>query len=97
MESSHENQDQPWWRDSVLLFSRLSGWIGVPVVLALFLGKWLDQRYGTKPWLLLVCVGASFILSSVGIVREAREAMEKIANSEKENSKPEKEKSIKQD
>ena len=91
MRSTHKNEGQPWWRDSVLLFSKLSGWIGMPVVLALFLGKWLDQKYGTEPWLLLATVGAAFTIASFGIVKEGKEAMEKIAKDEEIKKNKEKE------
>ncbi|MCX6744306.1 MAG: AtpZ/AtpI family protein [Candidatus Parcubacteria bacterium] len=75
--------NKPWWQDSVMLFTQLSGWIGIPVILGIFLGRWLDQKYGTEPWLFLTTVGAAFIISMVGIVKEAGAAMEKIEQESK--------------
>ena len=72
--------EKPWWRDSVILFVQLSSWIAVPVILALFIGKWLDKKYNTDPWLFLATVIAAFIISTFGIVKEAISAMKKIDN-----------------
>jgi F0F1-type ATP synthase assembly protein I len=69
---------RPWWQDSVMLFTQLSGWIGIPVILGVFLGRWLDQRYNTEPWLFLITVGVAFAISMIGIVKEAGGAMKKI-------------------
>lgn len=75
--------NKPWWQDSVTLFAQLSGWIGIPVILGVFLGKWLDNRYHTEPWLFLLTVGVAFVISTVGIVKEANSAMSRIAGGEK--------------
>ena len=37
----------PWWKPGVELFSEISTWIIVPIVLALVFGKMLDAHYGT--------------------------------------------------
>lgn len=78
LENSH--QEVSWWQPSVVLFGRLSGWIAFPVIIALFVGKWLDQKYQTDPWLFLLSVGLAFILSSIGIVKEASSAMKSICD-----------------
>ena len=38
------------------------------MIIALYLGKWLDNRYQTEPWLFLASMGVAFMVSSVGIV-----------------------------
>ncbi|TAK95141.1 AtpZ/AtpI family protein [Patescibacteria group bacterium] len=81
----NEKGNAPWWQPSMLLFARLSGWIGGPVILGVFLGKWLDRKYGTEPWLFLATVGVAFLVSMFGIVRDAMKEMKKIE--EKENHK----------
>jgi len=67
----------------MLLFGRLSGWIAGPIIAALFVGKWLDNKYNSKPWIFLASVGIAFIISSVGIVKEAKVMMNKIIENEK--------------
>jgi F0F1-type ATP synthase assembly protein I len=80
-----ENSDNkaPWWQPSLVLFGKLSGWIAGPVIAAIFLGKWLDKKYGTEPWLFLATVGIAFILSSIGIVRDSLREMKRIEEEEK--------------
>ena len=78
------DQEVSWWQPSLILFGRLSGWIAFPVIIALFVGKWLDQRYQTEPWLFLLSVGIAFILSSFGIVKEASKAMKSLSEDSKD-------------
>ncbi len=85
MESYSEKKSEGegvWWQPSLILFSRLSGWIGGPIIVALFVGKWLDERYKTEPWLFLLSIGIAFTGSSIGIVKEAHRAMDKIEKGE---------------
>jgi F0F1-type ATP synthase assembly protein I len=76
----------PFWQPALLMFSRLSGWIVGPIILAIFLGKWLDRRYDTEPWLFLTCVGVAFVISMVGLVKDAMGEIDKF-NKEDQNKK----------
>jgi len=80
----NESKEVPFWQPGILMFSRMSGWIIGPIVLAIFLGKWLDQRYGTEPWLFLGTVGLAFIISMFGLVRDAFREMEKLSKEDKD-------------
>ncbi len=71
----------------MILFARLSGWIGIPIIIALFVGKWLDKKYDTEPWLFLLSVGFAFIFSSYGIVRDSLREMKRIEKEEKDKKK----------
>lgn len=77
-ELENKKEQEIWWRKPLLMFAELSGWIAFPVIMAVFLGKWLDDRYGTKPWLFLLAVGVAFVISTIGIVRSAMDAMNQI-------------------
>lgn len=79
-----KNKEQDWWKPSLVLFIRLSGWVALPVVLALFFGRYLDNKFNIGPWGLLFCVGAAFLLTSVGIVVEASKAINQISDSKDE-------------
>lgn len=68
----------PWWRPALLLFFQLSAWIGFPIIAAMFIGSWLDTRYGTAPWLYLLSVAFAFAVSVVGIVREGGKAIQQM-------------------
>jgi ATP synthase protein I len=46
--------DQPSRYTKYLRFSSMGLELGLSVILGLFIGQWLDERYGTAPWLLLL-------------------------------------------
>ncbi len=60
-------QSNEWMRKGLIMFVQTTGWIAFPVVGALFLGRWLDNKYGTEPWLFLGVTVLAFIISSIGI------------------------------
>jgi len=64
-----EKSNIAWWQPGLVLFMRLSAWIAVPVIVAIFVGKKLDKFFNSAPWLFLACVCASFVISMVMIVR----------------------------
>lgn len=68
-----------WWETGVQLFAQVSGWIVFPIIAAVYLGRWIDSKYQTEPWLFLVCVGTAFIITTIGIVKVSIKAMNKIA------------------
>ena len=72
------NQGEPWWKPGVQIFSEVSTWIVVPIILALIAGKALDKHYGTKPLMLLVLAGIGFLISSYGIVKAVKKYSVKI-------------------
>lgn len=96
MEQSHtgfvfmiENKQNPrengtnWWKPAVEIFTQISGWIIGPIVVALILGKMLDNHYDTKPVILLVSVGVSFLITCVGMVRVIKNYTRKLKEIEK--------------
>jgi F0F1-type ATP synthase assembly protein I len=87
MPENKNNSNNPWWQPSMILFTKLSGWIAGPVLIGVFVGKWLDKKYGTEPWLFLLTVGIAFFLSMFGIVRDSLKEMKRIEKEEKDKSK----------
>lgn len=87
MNKQTDSPKAPWWQPGLLLFGKLSGWIVGPVVLGVVVGKWLDKKYGTEPWLFVITVGAAFMISSFGIVRDAMREMKKISEEAKKMKK----------
>jgi len=65
-----KNNQVAWWQPAVIMFAKLSGWIAAPIIIALYLGKWLDKKYDSAPRLLLVSIGLAFFISMVGLVKE---------------------------
>jgi len=89
MKESEEKNNQAWWQPAVMMFAKLSGWIAAPIVIALYLGKWLDKKYDSAPRWLLICIGAAFFISMIGLVKETIREYKKIdrLGEEKKNSK----------
>ena len=48
-----------------------AAWIAVPVLAGILVGKILDQKFKTDPWLLLVSVGICFLISMFGLIKIA--------------------------
>jgi F0F1-type ATP synthase assembly protein I len=93
MPSITEKKNQPvgdgkssvaWWQPAILLSLRLSVWIVAPVLAGVFIGKWLDKKYGTEPWMFLGAVGVAFLFSMAGLVMNTMKEYKKI---EKDNIK----------
>jgi F0F1-type ATP synthase assembly protein I len=73
----------PWWKPGMQIFSEISTWIVVPIVLALIFGKMLDARFGTKPVIFLSLAGLAFLFSCFKIVRVVKDYMKKVKETEK--------------
>jgi len=82
MENKNDGK-APWWQPSLILFTKLSGWIAGPIIIAIFVGKYLDKKYNTDPWLFLLSVGVAFLFSTFGIIRDALKEMKRIEKEEK--------------
>ncbi len=66
------------WSLALKVMANISGWIAFPVIIGLFLGRWLDRRFGTEPWLFLATIGACFIVSIYGLVINSLKEFKKI-------------------
>ena len=76
--SFENNSEQAWWQPALTLFAKFSGWIVVPVIAGVLIGKWLDDKYGTDPWLFLATVGFAFLISMFGLIKNVGEEYRKI-------------------
>lgn len=68
------------------LVTKATAWIAGPVILGTWLGKWLDKRYGTEPWLFLATVGVCFIVSMIGLTIMALREFQVISGSDNKKS-----------
>ena len=76
-------------RKYLLLSLRIMGSFGailaVPVVVFALTGKWLDARYGTRPWFLIAGFVFAAVLSAISIVRKAKEFSKEYRDIENKN------------
>jgi len=76
---------KPWWRDGVILFTKVSAYIAFPVIIASYVGKYLDKKYNTDQVLFFISVAVSFIFTILLILREVKiykKSLEKSNQSE---------------
>ena len=60
------------------IMANISAWIAFPVIIGLYLGKWLDNKFGTDPWLFLITIAFCFLVSVYGLVVSARQEFKKV-------------------
>ena len=80
MEGQSEKPTSPKtdYKQVIFLLGTLTAWIVIPLLIARFVGFWLDKKFGTAPWLFLACVAIAFLFSMIGIVKKAKQFMNKI-------------------
>ena len=79
VEKDNKNKaNNEWLRQGMMMFAESTGWIAFPVIGALFLGRWLDEKQGTEPLYFLSITALAFIISSVGIGMTGVKYMKKI-------------------
>jgi F0F1-type ATP synthase assembly protein I len=61
-----------WWSPELGPFLTLGLQLAIAVVVFLFLGRWLDQKFGTTPWLTLA--GAAIGIAG-GLIKFLRTAL----------------------
>jgi F0F1-type ATP synthase assembly protein I len=49
------------------------------------IGKWLDQRYSSDPWLMIISLAFFFLISMFGIVKNALKEFKKIEEEAKKD------------
>ncbi len=76
---------KPWWQPALVVFGEVVGWVAAPIIAALFLGRYLDEKYGTEPWYYLGLTGVAFIISSIGIGITATKYIKQIEKDTKKN------------
>ncbi len=72
-----ENKNKPWsdkdksyWMSfSLKVFAESTGWIAIPVVGALYLGRYLDARQNSGSLYFLSLTALAFIISCVGLAK----------------------------
>mgnify|MGYP003556616969 CR=1 FL=1 len=74
-----------WWRGAVLFFVRVSGYMAGPIIIAVLLGKFLDNYFSTGRTFFFSLIALAFVSSLIFIVRESKKAIADIENENKVN------------
>jgi len=83
MKNENNQPESYWWGRGLSLFFRLSSWIVGPILVAVVIGKWLDRRYQTGPWLFLLAIGVAFVISTSGMIKDSLRELKRIDAEEK--------------
>ncbi len=84
MDKKDLKNKEAWWAPALQIFSEVSSWIAGPIVISLIAGKYLDNRYGTKPWIFLGFTAIAFMISCFGIYRVVTRYMKKVIEDKKD-------------
>lgn len=74
MSKSGQNNDKSW--SALSLAWELGYTIAVPIVILALLGRFLDKKLGTSPFLLLAGIFLSLIITSIGVAKKTMRIME---------------------
>ncbi len=80
---SNQDYKNYWMQLGLKMFAESTGWIAVPVLGALFLGRWFDAKYNTGALFFFSLTIFAFIISSVGIGITGVKYMKMIEKDEK--------------
>ncbi|KKW01879.1 MAG: hypothetical protein A2898_05085 [Candidatus Kerfeldbacteria bacterium RIFCSPLOWO2_01_FULL_48_11] len=79
-------QNVPWWEPALKLFGEVTGLIAAPIVIALYVGRWLDERFDTDPIFFIGITAMAMILSTIAIVRISTRYMKEMEKNDKKNN-----------
>ena len=86
-----------WWKPGLIIFAKVSASIAIPIILALYIGKYLDKKYNSYPWIFLSLTFIAFLISLFSIwknVVKYIDNIEKEESSKKENTENKERKDI---
>ncbi len=85
------SQDKELWRLGLQAFAQMSGAIAFPVLIALFVGRFLDQKYQTGHLYFFILTLVAFIVSCVSIgvlgVKYLNQINKQVINKEENKEK----------
>lgn len=73
-----DKNDSDYNKTNFQIFGIISSWIVAPIVGALLLGSWLDEKYNHEIFFTLTLISVAFIITCVGIVKEALKAIKSL-------------------
>jgi len=84
---NNKDIQKPWWRDGVVIFVKVSSYIAIPIIVASYVGNYLDEKYNTSNFLFLVLIAIAFLSTIYLIWKEMKIYKEKIDKESKSETK----------
>lgn len=69
---SKTSEDWFYYKLAMKISADFGATLAIPAVGAAFLGKWLDIKLGTNPWMMALCLVIAFTLTGFIVVRKAQ-------------------------
>jgi len=67
-----------WLQVGLKMFAESTGWIAFPVVSALYVGRWLDDKQNSGNLYFFSLTGLAFIVSCIGLVRVGQKYLKQL-------------------
>lgn len=72
-------KEEPPQKNLMWFYVGASGQIGfsilVPLLIGVFVGVWIDSKYGTKPLWTIIGLGGGFIVSLISLVKTVKDLL----------------------
>jgi F0F1-type ATP synthase assembly protein I len=78
-----DDKNKNWWKPGLTIFLKVSGSIAIPIVIALYLGKYLDTRFNTAPWIFLGLTAIAFAVSLISLWKNLTSYIRNLEKEEK--------------
>lgn len=69
------------WGLALQVFAEISAYIAGPVIIAVIIGKMIDDKLASEPWGIIIMAIFGFFVSSYGIVKAVKKYAKQIIDS----------------
>lgn len=76
--SESREKQEAWWLPAMHIFFRTAGWIAAPVIIALFVGSWLEDKYGSETHYILISAAVAFVVTMAGLLKTTLSELKKM-------------------
>lgn len=77
----------PWWSGGLIIFTKVSASIAIPIVIALYVGKYFDNKFNTSPYIFLGLTFVAFFTSAFSIWKNVKKYIKDLEEKEKNKLK----------
>lgn len=78
--------------NSLSLSLKLSSWILFPLLIGALIGKYLDKKYNSEPWIFLGLTMLAFVVSMFGLIKNTLKEYKNITQTSQEEKREENQK-----
>jgi len=78
IDNNQKKEGKAWWQPALEFFAQIAGWIVFPILVAIFLGSWLDEKFGTGQKIYFISIAVSFVITIIGLLINTRRAMKQM-------------------